>query len=142
MSSESDAPRPPVEEPFPLSTLRHSVSHLMASAVEKLYPGVQFGFGPAIEHGFYYDFQLEHPLEAKDLKKIEKEMRKIARRAPELVCTEYTREEARKRLEERGQSFKVEAVADIPEGEPITFYAHADWEDLCEGPHVDRLDRD
>ena len=99
MSSESGAPAPPVEEPFPLSTLRHSVSHLMASAVEKLYPGVQFGFGPAIDHGFYYDFQLEHPLEAKDLKKIEKEMRKLARRSPELVCTEYTRDEARQRLE-------------------------------------------
>ncbi len=141
MSQESDAPEPPVEEPYPLSTLRHSVSHLMASAVQKLYPEVQFGFGPSIEHGFYYDFQLEDPLEAKDLKRIEKEMRKIAKRSPELVCTEYTRDEARERLAAKGQSFKVEAVELIPEGEPITFYAHADWEDLCEGPHIDRLDR-
>ncbi len=139
--SSQDAP-PPVEEPFPLSTLRHSVSHLMASAVEKLYPDVQFGFGPAIEHGFYYDFLLPESLEAKDLKRIEKEMRKIAKRSAELVCTEYTREEARARLEAKGQSFKVEAVNDLPEGEKITFYSHDEWEDLCEGPHIDRLDRD
>jgi threonyl-tRNA synthetase len=137
--SRQDAP--PVEEPFPLSTLRHSVSHLMASAVEKLFPGVQFGFGPAIDHGFYYDFLLEEPLEEKDLKRIEKEMRRIAKRAPELVCTEYSREEARERLAAKGQTFKVEALDGLPEDERITFYSHADWEDLCEGPHVDRLDR-
>ena len=141
MSSEQEAPPAPVEEPFPLATLRHSVSHLMASAVESLYPGVKFGFGPAIDSGFYYDFQLEQPLEAKDLKRIEKEMRKIAKRSPELVCTEYPRDEARARLVERGQDFKVEALDDFPADEKITFYSHGDWEDLCEGPHVDRLDR-
>ena len=68
MSSQDASP---VEEPFPLSTLRHSVSHLMASAVEKLHPEVQFGFGPSIEHGFYYDFLLAEPLEEKELKKID-----------------------------------------------------------------------
>ena len=68
-----------VGEPYPLSTLRHSVSHLLASAVGKLYPGVQFGIGPAIEHGFYYDFDFPEPITEKDLKRIEKEMRKIAR---------------------------------------------------------------
>ena len=128
-------------EPFPLSTLRHSVSHLMASAVEALFPGVQFGFGPAIEHGFYYDFQLDRPLEEKDLAKIENEMRRIAKRSPAMTCTEYTREEARARLAARGQSLKVEALDDIPADEKITFYSHGGWEDLCEGPHVDRLDR-
>ncbi len=142
MSSEHEAPPAPVEEPFPLVTLRHSVSHLMASAVEQLYPEVQFGFGPAIEHGFYYDFQLDQPLEEKDLKRIEKEMRKIAKRAPELRCTEHTRAEARQRLAARGQTFKVEALDEIPADEAITFYSHGDWEDLCEGPHIDRLDRD
>ena len=131
----------PVEEPYPLSTLRHSVSHLMASAVERLYPGVKFGFGPSIEHGFYYDFQLPEPLEEKDLKRIEKEMRKLAKQTPELTRIETTREEARQRLEAKGQDFKVEAVDLIPEGEAITFFRHGDWEDLCEGPHIDRLDR-
>ena len=127
------------KQPFPLATLRHSVSHLMASAVEHLYPGVKFGFGPAIEHGFYYDFELPEPLEEKDLRRIEKEMRRIAKRSPELVCHEVTREEARERL--RGQSFKLEALESIPGDEKITFYQHGDWQDLCEGPHIDRLDR-
>jgi len=113
----------------------------MASAVQKLFPEVKFGFGPSIEHGFYYDFQLPEPLEEKDLKRIEKEMRKIAKRSPDLVCSEYTRDEAKQRLLDKGQDFKVEAVDLIPDDEKITFYAHADWEDLCEGPHIDRLDR-
>jgi len=136
-----ETPAPPVQEPFPLSTLRHSVSHLMASAVQRLFPDVRFGFGPAIDHGFYYDFELERPLEEKDLARIEAEMKRIARESPEMRCAEYTRDEARERLRQRGQSFKVEALEDIPADERITFYSHGDWEDLCEGPHVDRLDR-
>ena len=139
MSEPQAAPQ--VGEPFPLSTLRHSVSHLMASAVAKLFPGARFGFGPSIEHGFYYDFDLDRPLEAKDLKKIEKEMRRIARRSPEFECDVVTRDEAKQRLTADSQDYKVEAVDMIPEGEEITFYRHGDWEDLCEGPHIDRLDR-
>ncbi|MHC4264253.1 MAG: threonine--tRNA ligase, partial [Planctomycetota bacterium] len=131
----------PAEGPFPLSTLRHSVSHLMASAVAKLYPGTKFGFGPSIEHGFYYDLETPEPLEEKDLKKIEKEMRRIAKQTPELVCTEHSRDEAKAKLAADDQSYKVEAVDLIPEDERITFYTHGDWSDLCEGPHVDRLDR-
>jgi threonyl-tRNA synthetase len=127
------------DPPFPLYDLRHSVAHLMASAVEKLYPGVRFGFGPPIEHGFYYDFDLPEPLEERDLKRIEKEMRRIAKRGPEMVCEEVTREEARERL--KGQTYKLEQLDSIPAGESITFYKHGDWQDLCEGPHIDRLDR-
>ena len=82
------------EGPFPLSTLRHSVAHLMASAVQNLHPGVRFGFGPSIEHGFYYDFDLEEPLTDKDLARIEKEMRRIAKKSPEIRCEVKTREEA------------------------------------------------
>jgi threonyl-tRNA synthetase len=108
----------------------------MASAVARLHPGVQFGFGPAIEHGFYYDFDLPEPLEEADLARIEDEMRRIAKEAGPLVCTEYTREEARERLLANAQEYKVEALDSIPAGEKITFYAHAGWEDLCEGPHV------
>lgn len=129
-------------EPFPLSTLRHSVSHLMASAVAKLWPDAKFGFGPSIEHGFYYDLEVpDHRIEEKDLRKIEKEMRRIAKRTPELVCTEVTRDEAKRVLAEQDQTYKVEAVDLIPEDEAITFYTHGDWTDLCEGPHIDRLDR-
>ncbi len=138
MCSEHD---PRDNGPFPLSTLRHSVSHLMASAVQKLYPGAKFGFGPAIEHGFYYDIELSEPVEDKDLRKIEKEMERIAKRTPELVREEVSRADAKTRLGAKDQNYKVEAVDLIPEGETITFYRHGDFEDLCEGPHVDRLDR-
>ena len=131
----------PQAGPYPLSTLRHSVSHLMASAIEKLYPGVRFGFGPAIEHGFYYDVDLSSPLEESDLAKIEKEMRRIAQRSPQLLCETITRDEARRRLQAKSQTYKVEAIDLIPEGEAITVYRHGDFEDLCEGPHIDRLDR-
>ncbi len=140
MSASKDASQ--VGEPFPLSTLRHSVSHLMASAVAKLHPGVQFGFGPAIEHGFYYDFDLKEPLSDSHLREIEKEMKRIARASPKLTCVTLTREEAKKRLAARGQTYKVEAVDLIPAGEAITFYQHGDWEDLCEGPHIDDLGRE
>ena len=130
-----------VGEPFPLSTLRHSVSHLMASAVQRLYPGVSFGFGPAIDHGFYYDFELPVKLEESDLAAIEKEMRRIAKQTPAIVREEVTREQARARLADAKQGYKLEAIDLIPQGEAITFYRHGDWADLCEGPHVDRLDR-
>src|SRR5258708_3028754 len=83
---------PQVGEPFPLSTLRHSVSHLMASAVAKLHPGVQFGFGPAIEHGFYYDFDLKDPLGEPELRAIEKEMKRIAKSGAKMECHAVTRE--------------------------------------------------
>ncbi|MEM7307527.1 MAG: threonine--tRNA ligase [Planctomycetota bacterium] len=129
------------EGPYPLSTLRHSVSHLMASAVQNLFPGVKFGFGPSIEHGFYYDLDLPEPLEDKDLKRIEKEMRRIAKKAGPMVCTEFPRDEARARLVAQDQDFKVEALDDLPEDATITFYSHGEWEDLCEGPHVDTLER-
>ena len=142
MSQASKAPQ--VEETYPLSTLRHSVAHLMASAVERLYPGVKFGFGPSIEHGFYYDFEFPEgtqQLETGDLKRIEKEMRQIAKKAPEMSVETVSREEAKKRLVAAGQSLKVEALDLIPVDEKITFWSHAGWFDLCEGPHVDRLDR-
>jgi threonyl-tRNA synthetase len=75
-SASGVAARPvPLEQPFPLATLRHSVSHLMASAVESLFPGARFGFGPAIEHGFYYDFELSRPLTESDLESIERALR-------------------------------------------------------------------
>ncbi len=139
MAKTKEAPQ--VEEPFPLATLRHSVSHLMASAVGHLYPGVQYGFGPAIEHGFYYDFDLPAPLTEQDLERIEQEMRRIAKSAPRIVGEELTREAARERLDTLGQSYKVEALDLIPADEKITFYGHGDWCDLCEGPHIDSYAR-
>ncbi len=138
---QKETAAPQVGEPFPLSTLRHSVSHLMASAVQNLFPGAKFGFGPAIDNGFYYDLDLAAPLEEKDLRKIEKEMDRIRRSAPQMVCETVSRDEAKLRLERTGQSFKVEALDLIPPEEKITFYTHAGWSDLCEGPHIDRFNR-
>jgi len=131
---------PQVEGPFPLATLRHSVAHLMASAVGKLFPGVQYGFGPSIEHGFYYDFDLPEPLVQKDLKRVEKEMRKLARKSGPIQREEVTRDQARERLKAQGQEYKVEALDLIPEDEKITFYGHGEWADLCEGPHIDNFE--
>src|SRR5262245_66355910 len=127
MASEKVVAKPaakvaPVETPFPLATLRHSVSHLMASAVESLYPGAKFGNGPAIEHGFYYDIELPKPLEERDLERIENEMRRLAKKAGAMVCSQYSRAEARARLEQRHQSFKLDTLARIPEGQKNTFH--------------------
>lgn len=137
--SETQAAPAEVEAPFPLSTLRHSVAHLMASAVGKLFPDVQYGFGPDIEHGFYYDFDVEEPFSDKDLRRIEKEMRKIAKQKPAIERTDVTRDEARERLKSMGQEYKIEALDLIPEDETISFYGHGDWADLCEGPHIDNF---
>ncbi|MEX1023463.1 MAG: threonine--tRNA ligase [Planctomycetota bacterium] len=128
---------PSHQGPYPLSTLRHSVSHLMASAVASLWPDAKFGFGPAIEHGFYYDFELPEPLTDKDLKRIEKEMRRIAKSAEPMHKVTLSRDEAKARLAAKQQTYKVEAVDLIPADEAITFYSHGVWEDLCEGPHID-----
>jgi len=130
-----------VAQPYPISTLRHSVSHLMASAVAKLHPGAQFGFGPSIDTGFYYDFDVAQPLTDDDLRRIEKEMTRIGKRAAPMTKVEVTRDEAKRRLAAKGQHYKLEAVDLIPEGETITFYNHGDWEDLCEGPHIDNFQR-
>ena len=120
---------------YSLETIRHSAAHIMASAVKQLYPDAKFDIGPATENGFYYDFDMEHRLVAEDLKQIEKAMKKIIGRKLPFEKIEVSREEAIKMLE--GQTYKLERLADIPEGEAITFYKHADYFDLCRGPHVE-----
>ncbi|MCQ2379486.1 MAG: threonine--tRNA ligase [Victivallaceae bacterium] len=120
---------------FDLSTIRHSAAHVMAAAVKKLYPDVKFDIGPATANGFYYDFDMEHRLVTDDLKAIEKEMRKIIGRNIPFERFETTRDEAKKLLE--GQQYKLERLADIEEGQTISFYRTGDFVDLCRGPHVD-----
>ena len=125
-----------------LETMRHSLSHIMAAAVKNLYSGttttVKFGVGPAVENGFYYDIDFdETKVTEDDLKKIEKEMHKIVNRAEKFVCREASREEALEWAKENGQDYKAELIAEIPEGEKITFYAMVGFEDLCRGPHVE-----
>lgn len=124
---------------FELETIRHSASHLMAAAVQELFPGVLFDIGPATEDGFYYDFDFgETKLTADDLEKIEKKMEELAAAKTPFERLEMTREEAIKILEEKGQKYKVERLADIPEGEKITFFRNGNFMDLCRGPHVEK----
>lgn len=125
-----------------LETMRHSLSHIMAAAVKNLYSGttttVKFGVGPAVENGFYYDIDFgETKVTEDDLKKIEKEMHKIVNRAEKFVRREASREEALEWAKANGQDYKAELIAEIPEGEKITFYAMGGFEDLCRGPHVE-----
>ena len=125
-----------------LETMRHSLSHIMAAAVKNLYSGttttVKFGVGPAVENGFYYDIDFgETKVTENDLKKIEKEMHKIVNRAEKFVCREASREEALEWAKANDQDYKAELIAEIPEGEKITFYAMGGFEDLCRGPHVE-----
>ncbi len=122
---------------FDLETIRHSAAHIMAAAVQNLFPDVKFDIGPATADGFYYDFDLEHRFSPEDLKAIEKEMKKIVNQQAVFERRELGREEAEAILRERGQVYKLERLADVPEGQPISFYECAGFVDLCRGPHVD-----
>lgn len=130
-------PFEPKEGPVSLYALRHSVSHIMADAVLRLFPEGKVAIGPPIDHGFYYDFELPRALTDEDLPAIEEEMRKICKEASDFTCTAMSRVEAEERIRASGQDYKLELLADIPEGEDITFYDHGTWGDLCEGPHVE-----
>lgn len=117
-------------------TFRHSTSHVMAQAVKRLFPDVKLGIGPAIEDGFYYDFDRDESFTPEDLEKIEKEMEKIIAEDHPFERIEVSREEAIKKLEEMGEPYKLELVNDLPEGAKISFYKNGEFVDLCAGPHV------
>ncbi|MFN0206875.1 MAG: threonine--tRNA ligase [Planctomycetota bacterium] len=124
--------------PYPLETLRHSTAHLMASAVQRLWPGTRMGVGPSIEHGFFYDFEFPKDVRVsvEDLPRVEEAMREIAKEGKSFACQTVPRDEAKKRLTGQEQPFKLEILKGILDGEPITFYSHGEFHDLCEGPHV------
>lgn len=122
---------------FNIETIRHSAAHIMAAAVRKLYPDTKFDIGPATAEGFYYDFDMDHRLTPDDLKKIQRQMKKMCGQRLPFERFELGREEARQMLAQDGQSYKMERLADIPEGEPISFFRCGDFVDLCRGPHVD-----
>ncbi|MEA4862833.1 MAG: threonine--tRNA ligase [Victivallaceae bacterium] len=126
---------------FPVEMIRHSAAHVMAAAVQNLYENVRFDIGPATEDGFYYDFDMPVRLTAEDLEKIEAEMKKIINARTPFEMFELTRGEAEKMLRERNQTYKLERLADIPEGEKISFYRTGEFVDLCRGPHVDNAGR-
>ncbi|AMV11907.1 MULTISPECIES: threonine--tRNA ligase [Geobacillus] len=122
--------------PEALDILRHSTAHLMAQAIKRMYGNVKLGVGPVIENGFYYDIDMEHKLTPDDLPKIEAEMRKIVKENLDIVRKEVSREEAIRLYEEIGDELKLELIADIPEGEPISIYEQGEFFDLCRGVHV------
>ena len=119
-----------------IKTLRHSAAHIMAYAVTELWPETKLDIGPATDEGFYYDFDLPHRLGEEDFAAIEKKMAEISKADYPFERIEMPREEAKAFLEKRGQTYKVERLADIPEGEAVSFYKCGDYWDLCRGPHV------
>jgi threonyl-tRNA synthetase len=119
-----------------LDAFRHTSSHIMAQAVQRLYPGTKLAIGPTIDNGFYYDFDSEHTFVEGDLVKIEQEMKKIVKEKLNLERFELSREEAIKFVEEKHEDYKVELINDLPEGEKISFYKQGEFVDLCRGPHI------
>ena len=114
----------------------HTTSHIMAQAVKRLFPNAKLAIGPAIDEGFYYDFDVEKPFTDEDKEKIESEMKKIIKEDLEIKRFELPREEALKLMQEKNEDYKVELINDLPEGEVISFYEQGDFVDLCAGPHL------
>jgi len=132
VASESGAP-----QLSPLQTMRHSTAHVMAAAVQKLFPGTKVTIGPAIETGFFYDFDTEKPFTEDHLEKIEAEMTKIISGKHDFVREEVSRARALELFGELGETYKVEIIEGLPEDATITLYRTGDWFDLCAGPHVE-----
>lgn len=118
-----------------LAAYRHTAAHIMAEAVKNLYPEAKLAIGPAIENGFYYDFDCK-PFSREDLDKIEAEMKKIIKKGEKIERFTMEREEAIKFMEEKGEIYKVELIQDLPEDAEISFYRQGDFVDLCAGPHL------
>ena len=119
-----------------LEVLRHDCAHILAEAVQELFPGTKITFGPSIEDGFYYDFHRDTPFTPDDFEKIEKRMSDIVDRDETITREVWTREDARRLFEDKNESFKAEHVGTLPDGVEITLYRQGDWVDLCAGPHL------
>lgn len=128
---------PSTPELSPIETMRHSAAHVMADAIQRLWPDAKLAFGPHTEDGFYYDIDMEHRLVPDDLEKIEGKMGEIIKGKHPFEREEITRDEAVKFFEERGEQYKVEAISAIPGDATLTLYRSGDFVDLCRGPHVD-----
>lgn len=115
---------------------RHTCSHILAQAVKNIYPTVQLAIGPAVKDGFYYDFDFKTPITQADFEKIEAEMKSIIKADMPIVKQTVSRQEAEKLIKKMKQTYKMELLSDIPEGEEITFYTQGDFTDLCAGPHL------
>ena len=119
-----------------LEVLRHDCAHILAEAVQELFPGTKITFGPSIEDGFYYDFHRDTPFTPDDFEKIEKRMSDIVDRDETITREVWTREDARRLFEDKNELFKAEHVGTLPDGVEITLYRQGDWVDLCTGPHL------
>ena len=119
-----------------LEVLRHDTAHILAMAVQELFPGTQVTIGPIIEDGFYYDFARKEPFTDEDLGKIEKKMGEIVDRDDKTSRHVWKREEAIKHFKKIGEKYKAEIIESIPSGEEVSIYSHGNWSDLCRGPHL------
>ncbi len=124
------------EDPRALELIRHDCAHVLAEAVQELFPGTQVTIGPVIENGFYYDFHRETPFTLDDLPAIEKKMREIIARDKPFTKQVWSRDRAKAFFAERGEHFKVELVAEIPADQEVKMYAQGTWQDLCRGPNM------
>jgi len=124
------------EDPRALELIRHDAAHVLAEAVQTLWPGTQVTIGPVIDNGFYYDFFRNAPFTPEDFAAIEKKMREIIARDKTFTKEIWPREEAKKVFRDKGELFKVELIDAIPEDQPIKIYRQGDWFDLCRGPHM------
>jgi threonyl-tRNA synthetase len=124
------------DDPRALELIRHDAAHVLAEAVQELWPGTQVTIGPVIENGFYYDFARNEPFTPDDFAAIEKKMREIIQRNKPFTKEVWSRDEAKKVFAEKGEAYKVELVDAIPEDQDIKIYRQGDWFDLCRGPHM------
>ena len=125
------------DAPEALEVIRHDTAHILAEAVQELFPGTQVTIGPAIEDGFYYDFAREEPFSTDDFVKIEAKMKEIVDRDEKIVREVWDRDDAIAHFESIGEKYKAEIIRDLPAGDTITVYKHGDhWKDLCRGPHL------
>jgi threonyl-tRNA synthetase len=119
-----------------LETIRHDTAHILAMAVQELFPGTQVTIGPVIEDGFYYDFARKEPFTNEDLEKIEKKMKEIVDRDEKTYREVWKRNDAVKHFKKKGEIYKAEIINSIPENEEVSIYFHGKWHDLCRGPHL------
>ncbi|MEO8112931.1 MAG: threonine--tRNA ligase, partial [Phenylobacterium sp.] len=124
------------ESPEALEILRHDASHIMAEAVQELFPGTQVTIGPSIEDGFYYDFARDEPFSLDDLATIEKRMKEIVDRDEPIRREVWSREDAIAHFKSIGEAYKAEIIEGIPAGEDVSVYFQGNWKDLCRGPHL------
>src|SRR5437764_357190 len=124
------------DDPRALELIRHDCAHVLAEAVQALWPGTQVTIGPVIENGFYYDFFRNQPFTPEDFDAIEKKMREIIARDKPFTKEVWSREETKRVFRDKGEDFKVELVDGIPEDQEIKIYKQGEWFDLCRGPHM------